>query len=245
MAKIYGHRGSRTRRPENTMCSFCLALEEGVDGLEIDIRTTADGVIVISHDGNLQRCGGVDFQISTHTYEELSSIPVHCPDKFGDAFKTEAFVPKLTELLQYLQTNDALLNIEIKRQSDREYGYIEAETLKMVEAYGLTDRVFYSSFDEYILVKLRELDPNAKTALLFGSPLYNAGAHAQKLGCFAIHPGVDAAEQYDDLQKAIARGMDCNIWTVNDPAVAVRLTEKGATGIITDLPAETVATLRG
>ena len=62
--KIYGHRGSRTRLPENTMPSFKLALEEGADGLEIDIRTTKDGEIVICHDKDLKRVGGVDFTVS-------------------------------------------------------------------------------------------------------------------------------------------------------------------------------------
>lgn len=245
MTKVYGHRGSRTRRPENTMCSFRLALEEGADGLEIDICTTADGEIVISHDSNLKRCGGVDFAIGSHSYEELSRIPVHCPDLFGAAYQSEAFVPKLTELFEFLCGNQALLNIEIKQQSDREYGYIEEKTLALAAQYGLSGRIFYSSFDEYILVKLRELDPHAKTALLFSSPHYNAGTHAQALGCFAIHPSISGAEQYEDLQKARARGMDCNVWTVNDPATAQRLVAEGATGIITDLPREILQALRG
>lgn len=243
--KIYGHRGSRTRRPENTMPSLRLAIEEGADGLEIDIRTTADGEIVISHDSNLKRCGGIDFSISTHTWKELSCLPVHCPDLFGDQFINSAYVPRLEELFAWMQSNDCLLNIEIKVQPDREYGYIEEATLKLIAQYGLESRIFFSSFDEYILVKLKELEPAAKTALLHTFPIFNAGAHAEKLGCFALHPSVNAAEQYDDLRKCCARGMDCNIWTVNDTQAALRLAEKGATGIITDLPLEMVQALRG
>ncbi len=244
MTKVYGHRGSRTRYPENTMGSFRLALEEGVDGLEIDIRTTADGEIVISHDDNLKRCGGVDLLISQTPFADLALHPVHCPQLFGDRFQNEAFIPKLSDLLQLLAENHALLNIEVKRQSNREYGDIEARTLTMVNEYGLAERVFYSSFDEYILVKLKELDSRVRVALLYDAPLYNAGAHAQTLGCFAIHPSINGATQYRDLQKARARGMACNIWTVNDPETARQLSADGATGIITDLPLEILAALR-
>lgn len=244
--KIYGHRGSRTRLPENTMPSFKLALEEGADGLEIDIRTTKDGEIVICHDKDLKRVGGVDgFTVSEHTYEELSKISVHCPEIFGDRYKDQIFLPRLEELLEYLTTNDALLNIEIKHQPDREYGYIEKNTIDLVKKYGLEDRVFYSSFDYYILVKLKELDPTAKTALLFGTGLYNAGEYAKGLGCFAIHPGMVGALQYNDMQKALALGMDCNVWTINNTDNAKQLVELGATGIITDIPLETVKALRG
>lgn len=243
--KIYGHRGSRTRLPENTMPSFRLALEEGADGLEIDIRLTKDGTVVICHDPDLKRVGDADFTVSEHTWEELSKMSVHCPEVFGDRFKGQFFVPRLEELLAYLTENDALLNIEIKAQTDREYGDIEKKTLALVEQYGLKDRVFYSSFDHYILVKLKELDPTAKTAILYSSPLYQAGAYAKEMGCFAIHPSMNGALQYGDLQKALDLGMDCNVWTINQTANAEKLVQLGATGIITDLPAETVRALRG
>lgn len=243
--KIYGHRGSRTRLPENTMPSFKLAVEEGADGLEIDIRTTKDGEVVICHDADLKRVGGVDFTVSEHTWEELSKFSVHCPEVFGEKYKDQIFVPRLEELLAYLTTNDALLNIEIKQQPDREYGDIEKKTLALVEQYGLKDRVFYSSFDHYILVKLKELDPTIKTAILYSSPIYRAAAYAKELGCFATHPSMTGALQYDDLQFTRELGMDCNVWTINNTDNAKKLVELGATGIITDLPLETVRALRG
>ena len=244
--KIYGHRGSRTRLPENTMPSFKLALEEGADGLEIDIRTTKDGEVVICHDAHLKRVGGADFTVSEHTWEELSKMSVHCPEVFGDKYKDQIFVPRLEELLEYLTTNDAFLNIEIKQQTDREYGYIEKKALELVEKYGLKDRIFYSSFDHYILAKLKELDPTVKTAILYSSSvIYRAAAYAKELGCFAIHPNMDGALQYNELQQALDLGLDCNVWTINNTEDAKKLVELGATGIITDIPLETVKVLRG
>lgn len=239
--KIYGHRGSRTRRPENTMLSYRLAYEEGADGIEIDIRTTADGEIVISHDNSLKRCAGINMNISDLPWEVLSAIPVHCPDKFGDTFKNTAFVPRLVELFDWLKNNDCLLNIEVKRQSDREYGYIEKKTLDMIEEYGLKDRVIFSSFDEYILLKLKELDPSVKTFLLYDQPIIDAGKRATEMGHNGINPGINAAEQYNDLEKAVEQGIEVNVWTVNDLHAALRLAAKGAAGIITDLPKEVVA----
>lgn len=243
--KIYGHRGSRTRRPENTMLSFRLAYEEGADGIEIDIRTTADGEIVIAHDDTLKRCGGVDIKVSDLPWEVLSAIPVHCPDKFGDTFKNTAFVPRLAELFDWLKNNDCLLNIEIKQQpaDEREYGYIEQKTLAMAKEYGLEDRIIYSSFDEYVLKKIEELDPNAKTFLLYNSPRLDAGKHAVENGHTGINPSVRGATQYDDLGKAVEQGIEVNVWTVNDMLTAQQLAANGAAGIITDLPKEVVALL--
>ncbi len=243
--KIYGHRGSRTRLPENTMPSFQLALEEGADGLEIDVRLTKDGTVVVCHDPDLKRVGDADFTILEHTWEELSKMSVHCPEVFGDRFKGQYFVPQLEELLAYLAETDALLNIEIKPQPKRKYGEIEEKTLALVEKYGMKDRVFYSSFDHYILAKLKELDPSVKTAILYNSPLYHAGAYAKEIGCFAIHPSMNGALQYSDLEKALELGMDCNVWTINQAENAKKLVELGATGIITDVPLETVQALRG
>ena len=243
--KIYGHRGSRTRRPENTMLSYRLAYEEGADGIEIDIRTTADGEIVISHDSSLKRCGGVDIKISDLTWDILSTIPVHCPQQFGDTFKGSAFVPRLEELFDWLKNNDCALNIEVKAQpaSEREYGYIEKKTLDMIKAYGLQDRIIFSSFDEYVLLKLKELDPTAKVYWLYGCATVDAGKRAKEMGFDGINPALGVAEQYNDLEKALDLGMGVNVWTVNDLHAAQRLAAKNTTGIITDLPKEVVTLL--
>lgn len=242
--KIYGHRGSRTRRPENTMLSFRLACEvEGADGIEIDICTTADGEIVISHDNSLKRCAGVDMKISDLTWDILSTIPVHCPDKFGNTFMSSAFIPRLEELFDWMRSNEVLLNIEIKRQpeSERKYGYIEEKVLNMAKEYGLSDRIIYSSFDEYVLLKLKELDPSVKTYLLYGQPIADAGKRAVAMGHNGINPSVSSAMQYGDLEKAVEQGIEVNVWTVNDMLDAQHLAAKGAAGIITDLPKEVVA----
>lgn len=243
-AKIYAHRGSRTRYPENTMGAYKLAVEEGADGIEIDIRTTKDGEIVISHDSSLLRNSGQDINIGEHTWEEISKISVHCEDRFGTTYKDKVFVPRLVDVLEYLKDKDVLLNIEVKQQADRPYGYIEQKTLAMVEEYGMKDRVLYSSFDQYILVKLKELDPTVRTGLLYMHyPIYNAGEQAKRLGCVALHPDKKVGIMYDDVDKAVALGLDCNVWTVNDPEEARSLIARGAASIITDMPAEMIAAL--
>src|SRR5262245_21715967 len=51
---VQGHRGARSRRPENTLSAFAYALEIGVDVLELDLAVTRDGVLVVSHDPYLE-----------------------------------------------------------------------------------------------------------------------------------------------------------------------------------------------
>jgi len=59
---ILGHRGTISK-PEDTLSAFKKAIEAGADGVELDIQKTSDGVIVVSHDENLKRTAGIDFDI--------------------------------------------------------------------------------------------------------------------------------------------------------------------------------------
>ncbi|MDB5181934.1 MAG: glycerophosphoryl diester phosphodiesterase, partial [Candidatus Saccharibacteria bacterium] len=77
MTKIVGHRGASGQELENTIRSFKLAKELGVDAIELDILATKDGKIVVCHDNDLKRLSGQQLCISDITYQELAEIHLH------------------------------------------------------------------------------------------------------------------------------------------------------------------------
>ena len=71
---ILSHRGESDDAPENTLAAFKLAMDRDSDGIELDVRMTADGKIICVHDASLLRVSGVDIEVSEHTYQELCTI---------------------------------------------------------------------------------------------------------------------------------------------------------------------------
>ncbi len=73
---IIAHRGASAYEPENTLRAFRKALEMGADAIELDVRQSADGVIVVVHDEDLKRIAGIGKRVRECTYSELSQIRV-------------------------------------------------------------------------------------------------------------------------------------------------------------------------
>src|SRR5690554_3040227 len=108
---IYAHRGSSGTYPENTMEAFEAALQEGADGIELDIQLTKDGVPVIIHDETVDRTTDGKGWVKDFTFEELQRLDA------GSSFHTDykgATIPSFEEFLQWFSKTDLLLNVELK-----------------------------------------------------------------------------------------------------------------------------------
>jgi glycerophosphoryl diester phosphodiesterase len=103
---ILGHRGTISK-PENTLAAFQKAIEAGADGIELDVQKTLDGIIVVSHDENLKRTTGVNFDIRKNTYDELKKISIE-----GEK------VPTLSEVLDFIFEKKKIVDIELKNPDD-------------------------------------------------------------------------------------------------------------------------------
>lgn len=79
--KVYvlGHRGSPLRERENTILSFKRAMEEGADGVELDVHPTLDHYLVVSHDNSLKRVFGIDKKVEDMTFDEIRKIAPEVP----------------------------------------------------------------------------------------------------------------------------------------------------------------------
>lgn len=222
MARLLGHRGANRLHLENTMPAFEAAIEAGLDGIELDVQRTRDGVLVVHHDFHLPD-GRL---IAALLYQDL-----RLPDGYS--------VPKLEEVLLWAKKMKTYVNVEIKLETFATDGR-EREVAAMVERLGVGAQVIISSFNPFSLLRVRYHAPALETALLYyhseKTPWWLRDAFtAPLLGVAAIHPHHSLVTP-KLIKKAKQHGWKVNVWTVNEPQDVARLLELGVDGIIGDLP---------
>lgn len=138
---VIAHRGDWRGAPENSLQAYQNCIDMGVDMVEIDLHKSKDGVLVIMHDGSLDRTSTGKGNISDYTYEELQKFYL----KAGDGVKTRHKIPTLEEVL-LLCKDKILINI------DKGYDYFQ-EVYELMEKTGTTKQVIIKSGNDYNTVK--------------------------------------------------------------------------------------------
>ena len=221
---IIGHRGAAADAPENTLAAFALALEQGADGVELDVQLCADGVPVIMHDDTVDRtCDGTG-RVGDLTLAELHLLTI----------AAEHPIPTLDDLFATFGRR-TLYNVELKALGRGGDG-LAAAVARAIAAHGVAEQVIVSSFSPFTLrAAQRHLPPGVPVALL-RERRATRPAHVL-LRAAADHPHhslVDATL----MAWARRRGRRVNAWTVDDPAEARRLLGLGVHGIITNRPGQ-------
>ncbi|MBW2315082.1 MAG: glycerophosphodiester phosphodiesterase [Deltaproteobacteria bacterium] len=221
---VIAHRGSSGHRPENTRPAFELAVEHRADMIETDLHVTRDGVVVLSHDAELEHLGA-EGQVSDRTLAELHTL---------DAGGGER-VPRLDETLDSFGPRIPW-NLEFKKPVDGFYEGVEAEALAAVESRGLLDLTLFSCFYDPVLERLRALSPGARIALLISRRFPDrAVQRAQALGAEAINPEASITTP-ELVEEAHAAGLAVYVFTVDPAGEMRRFLEMGVDGLFTNLP---------
>jgi glycerophosphoryl diester phosphodiesterase len=210
-----GHRGARAYEMENTLQSFQRTIELGANAIEMDMRSSKDGKLVIIHDENLKRVFGRDVQVNASTLNELKKLS-------GDK------IPTLEEALTFIDKKVEKILLELK-----EVGY-EKRILEAIGKEGLNKRVIIISFHEQAVANVRKLDSKIETGLVYTrhkNPVHAAlGLNAQYLVPFYrfIH-SKNVADAHKNRLKVI-------VWTINTEQEAKEYRTKGVDGIASDKP---------
>lgn len=229
--KVWAHRGASAYAPENTLEAFELAIKQKADGIELDIQMTKDGKLAVIHDETIDRtCDGTGY-VKDFTMEELKRF--HC-SKIHPEFGTSV-IPELIEVLELVKPFDLTVNIELKTGVFR-YKGIEKETLAQVKKAGLEGRVIYSSFHHPSIVKVKKLNPKARTGLLFSDGFINVPGYAKLIGADALHPSLNHLRSKKLMKEAGKKKLPLHVWTVNDKNMMEYLAEQGIEAIITNYP---------
>ena len=244
------HRGAAGDAPQNTMAAFELALRQGADGIELDVRLSSDGVPVVIHDARLDRTTSGHGWVSAYSVSALKRLdagswfnrknPANAQRRF-EALR----IPTLAEVLEWTRDRACCAYVEIKQGGD-DYPGIEARVLEAIHRAGAVQVVTVISFDFAALRRLRALDAEILLGASFSRPLL-ALRRAKSVGarCVALHRAFASRRL---IRRAHKAGLSVVAWTVNQPDRMRRKISDGVDGIITNFPgrlAEVCDRLRG
>jgi len=226
------HRGFSGKYPENTMKAFEEAVRAGCDGIETDLHLTKDGIIVLCHDERLDRTTNGKGFIAEYDYKELCKF--NAGINFGEGSSNEK-IPTLDDLLDFVMDKDLFINLELKNNIINYIGLEEKAILKIHE-YKLEENVILSSFNHYSMVKVKEINPDIKTGLLYVSTIYNVHVYAKNIHADAVHPFFPAVQDKNIIREIKESGLKINAYTVNEEQHMKQLMDLGIDGIITNFP---------
>ncbi|MEW6250313.1 MAG: glycerophosphodiester phosphodiesterase family protein [Planctomycetota bacterium] len=226
--EITAHRGGAALAPENTIAAIRSAIAAGADWAEIDVQRTADGALVIVHDSDLVRVGGVQRRVAESTLAEIQSVDVG--SRFSAAFAGER-VPTLDALLA--AAGDRIrLNIELKPNGPSDVEPLVRGVLAAVQRAGITDRCRLCSQSYEGLQLARQIALGLELGYIAGAQL---GDLSRLDVDFLMVSQRLATRKLADTTRI--RGMEVHAWTINDPDALVPLLDRGIANIITDEPA--------
>ncbi|MEO6590655.1 MAG: glycerophosphodiester phosphodiesterase [Pyrinomonadaceae bacterium] len=242
---VFAHRGGGGLFPENTLEAFKYSVEMGVDFLELDVHSTADGTLVVLHDASIDRTTDERGKISGLTLAQVKKLDAGYLFT-NDNGATYPFrgkgisVPTLEEIFKAFP--QMKFNIEPKQAIPS----ITKPLCEMIRAHQMTDRVIVGSFRQTAISEFRAACPEVATS---ASPAEVSEFLAmQKTGITASYSPPFQALQIpvnasflnvvnkDFIEAAHRQNLQVHVWTVNQPDEMQRLIEMGADGIMTDYP---------
>ena len=227
---VLAHRGSSKVAPENTESAFRKALEIGADGVEFDVHLTKDKKLVVIHDERVDRTTNDIGYVKDLTLKEIKKLDAG--SYFSPKFAGEKILT-LEETFEIVK-NFKLINIEIKNNII-EYDGIEEIIIDKIRKNKLANKIICSSFNHYSIYRIKEIAPDIKTGLLYGSYIYQPWVYAKRLGVNAIHPYYYSISS-DIVKLCHDNKIEVNVWTVDDEEIIVKMIQNHVDAIITNFP---------
>lgn len=216
--KIVGHRGARHLAPENTIAAIKKALELNVDEIEIDVRVTKDGHVILNHDPIIHTKDGNTYATKAHTLEEL-----------------RAYKPDMTTLAEVIRTVDRAVPLMIEVKSGEPTEPVVAIIEKFLSDGWQSSDFIMGSFSQRILRELHEALPEVETVVI-----------ERFSGAYAIYRARQLDSKkislnhyflwFTVLANLRRNKYEIYAYTLNDPKKARRWARFGLNGAITDNP---------
>ena len=216
MTRVVAHRGAAQEAPENSVQAFLHARLQGADGVELDVRRSRDGALVVNHDATVEGLGAIcDLAVA--------DLPSH--------------VALLSEIIEACAGME--VNVEIKNSPGEPghdpTGSLVTQVLAELADLAHPDGLIISSFDLETMEAVHRGEPTLRTGLLLepGADLVRAVELAADRGFTAIHPFVIGCTT-EVVAAAHAAGIAVNVWTVDAEHDAISMAAMGVDAIITD-----------
>ncbi len=242
---VMAHRGGAGLWPENTIYAFESAVALGADILETEIRSTADGVLVLFHDSSVDRTTNGTGLTSSLTLAEMKTLDAGFSWSSDDSqtfpFRERGItVPTLEEL--FTTFPNMRINIDIKQVEPSLVDPL-CETIRI---FGMTDKVMVASFDSKVLQPFRAKCPEVATSFSVREVTIFYLLNMVSLGG-AYRPAAQALQvpEYRERLRVLTPklidtahnlNLRVHVWTINETTDMRRLLDLGVDGIITDYP---------
>jgi len=252
--QVVAHRGASEENAEHTLRAYVAALDAGADGLECDVRMTADGHLVCVHDRDLRRTASKTGLISNSNLEDLQQLDfaawknpwAELDDEAPDRDTSLDGVLTLRKLLETVADYDRRVEVAIETKHPTRYGgLVEKRVAELLHNFswdnGSSDQpspARVMSFSFTALQRMQRIAPAVPVVQLIDKP-HNWSMVRRMIGKdWIVGPGVELVRDHPKVARAMGRsGHDVHVWTVNSEADLRLCQEIGVKAVITDRPA--------
>ena len=252
--QVIAHRGASHEIAEHTLGAYVAALDAGADGLECDVRLTADGHLVCVHDRDLRRTASSKGLISTSSLEELQELDfaawknpwADLDDEAPDRDETLDRVLTLRKLLETVADYERRVEVAIETKHPTRYGgLVERRVVETLRDFGWDEPtdggpspVRVMSFSHTALQRVQRLAPAVPVVQLIDKAGYWPLLRRVVGRDWLLGPGIELLTEHPRLaRRMVASGHDVHVWTVNTEPELDRCRELGVAAVITDRPA--------
>lgn len=220
------HRGYSYDFPENTLPAIKKAIEEQADYVEVDVRTTKDGELVLFHDNTLKRITGKKQSIENMNYADVATLDV---GRWMNPKFEGTRIPTLREVFEICK-GKVLLNLELKYKNP-EAG-LEEKVVSLINEYDMQWQCVISSNNLPSLEVIHKLDPDIQTGYI-AYQLFDGLTDNESIDFFSMKSDLITKDLLQTIHKS---GKKLYAWTVNSKPELERLKWIGVDNIITDDP---------
>jgi glycerophosphoryl diester phosphodiesterase len=241
---VMAHRGGAGIGPENTLPTFESAAAMGVDVIEIDVHGTADGHLVVIHDGSVDRTTNGSGRVNEMTLDQLKKLDAgfRWSKDGGQSFpfrERGVQIPTLQEV--FAAFPKMKFNVEPKQRTPS----IIKPLCQIIREKAMSDKIVVGSFSQTVLDEFRAACPEVATS---ASPtevskflaMYKTGvseSYSPPMQALQVPERAGLQIVSPEFVKAAhERNLKVHVWTVNETESMRRLLDMGVDGIITDYP---------
>jgi len=249
---VVAHRGASETAPEHTLAAYREAIEGGADGVEADVRLTADGHLVCVHDRRIERTSNGSGVLSTLPLSELEQMDFGSwKDGWDDDDEPDLDDPDRRQvltferLLRLVRDADRRIELFVETKHPTRYGgLVERRLVESLRRYdllrpsnGQPSQVSLMSFSEVALRRMRRMASDLPLVYLMERVpvIYRAGALPR--GVSVAGPSIDVVRKYPQYVRRVHEGGGrVFVWTVDDPSDVELAHEAGVDAVITNRP---------
>ncbi len=247
---VVAHRGASADRPEHTVAAYELALQEGADAVECDVRLTRDGHLVCVHDRRVDRTSNGSGLVSEMTLAQLRELDYgswHSGWRDGGAGGDTGLLT-LDTLVGLVLDTKRPVKIFIETKHPVRYGaLVESKVLALLHRYGIAApasadlaRAVVMSFSAAAVWRILRAAPMLPTVLLGETSRFLGGGAATTVGATAVGPSIATLREHPELvDKAAAQGRALYCWTVDHYEDVRYCRDVGVAWVATNHPGRT------